>query len=144
MQTFSGLDYLRIDIANCFGKDKLTWDSRLTWFWLNEPYLEEKAIEADDPYMYTKAVLAYRASMRGEEVGHNMFLDSTASGLQVMACLSGCLETAKQVNLVNTGKREDVYNSVAEKMNAILPLSEHVDRAFIKLPCMTHYYCKTK
>ena len=142
MQLMSGLDYLRIDCVNCFGKDKLTWDNRLTWFYINESNLEELVDEADDPYMFTKAVLAYRSAMKGEAIGHNMFLDATSSGLQLMACLSGCYETARQVNLVNTGRRGDVYQSVADQMNTILEPVEHVDRALVKPCLMTHFYCK--
>jgi len=142
MKYFSGLDYLRIDIANCFGLDKETWDHRLAWFHMNVDSLEDIIPKADEPYLMAKAVMAYRSSMNGNETGHNMFLDSTASGIQLMACLSGCRETALRTNLIHTGKREDVYTYVADKMNALLEPSEAVVRGDIKLPVMTNYYCK--
>lgn len=132
-----------MDISNTYGLDKETWDHRLTWFEVNKNNLEELVSEADDPYMMSKAVLAYRQAEQGEPVGHNMFLDSTASGLQLMACLSGCYETAKRVNLVNTHRREDVYLAVADEMNIYLDPAEQVNRALIKPCLMTHYYCKT-
>jgi len=142
MKNFSSLDYLKIDIANCMGMDKCKWEERIEWTCSREAYLEDLVVEAEDPYMMAKAVLAYRTSMSDQETGHNMFLDATASGLQIMACLSGCYQTARQVNLVDTGNREDVYTSVAKQMNALLPVQEHVNRALIKKPVMTHYYCK--
>lgn len=143
MQTFSGLDYMKIDVANCFGLDKETWDHRLTWFEVNKENLEELVADASEPYLMAKAVLAYREVQKGNPVSHTMFMDATNSGLQLMACLSGCYETAKRCNLVNTGNREDAYGYVADEMNKLLEPSERVTRADIKQPCMTHYYCKT-
>lgn len=142
MNTFSGMDYLRIDIANCFGLDKETWDDRLLWLHTNESKLSELVSEADEPYMMAKAILAYKDALQGREIGHNMFLDATASGISIMAVLSGCYETAKKVNLVNTGNREDVYSNVMGEMNKLLHENDYVDRKLIKLPLMTHFYCK--
>ncbi len=142
MQTFSGIDYLKIDIANCYGKDKDLWQSRIDWFDFNEVSLEELVPYADEPYLMAKAVYAYRDTMSGIPTGHNMFLDATASGLQIMACLAGCLETAKHVNLVNTGKREDVYTYIADEMNLSLSPMIQVMRKLIKQPAMVHFYNK--
>jgi len=76
--------------------------------------------------------------------GFIMGLDATASGLQIMAALSGCHKTASAVNLINTGKREDVYTVVAEKMNELLPASEAVCRKIVKKPIITKYYNKAR
>ena len=142
MQTFSAIQYLKIDIVNHFGLDKLEWDDRIEWFDSNEHHLENLVPTADEPYLMAKAVYAYRDTMQGKPTGHNMFLDSTASGLQIMAVLAGCLTTAKAVNLVDTGKREDVYTKVATEMNKLLAANQHVNRGIIKQPCMVHYYNK--
>ena len=142
MQLFSGLDYLRIDISNQYGMDKETWDNRLLWFHANESKLAELVSEADEPYMMSKAIMAYEDSLEGKEVGHNMYLDATASGISIMAVLSGCYETAKKVNLVNTGNREDVYGHVADAMDTMLDTEDKVNRSLIKQPLMTHFYCK--
>lgn len=40
MQTFTGIDYLRIDIASNFGLDKLDWDQRIAWVNTHEAQLE--------------------------------------------------------------------------------------------------------
>lgn len=146
METFSGISYLKIDIANQFGfgLDKQVWTDRLLWTASHNHELEDLIPQAEEPMMMAKAVMAYRQVMRGEPTGHNTYLDATASGLQIMACLSGCYETAKKVNLVNTGKREDAYRYVVIEMNKLLKLEEYVDRALIKKPVMTHYYCKTE
>lgn len=142
MQTFSGIEALQIDIANSYGRDKDTWQNRLLWAEYNHNQLEELEVGADEPLLYKKAVSAYRDVMEGKPVGHNMFLDATASGLQILAALTGCHKTAMHVNMIATGERKDVYIEVAQLMNKLLPISEHVNRDLVKKPVMTHYYNK--
>lgn len=144
MQQFTGYQYIQIDIANCFGLDRKDWTERLLWVAEHESELEDLMDEASEPLLYLKAVRAYRDVQAGKPTGHNMFLDATASGLQIMAVLSGCHQTAKRVNLLNTGSREDVYDSTAVEMNSMIDIALHVDRADIKKPLMTHYYNKSR
>lgn len=138
MQTFTGTQYLQIDVANCFGLDRLNWDDRLHWFDNNEPNLEAQDVHAKSPILYRKAVRALRAAQRGTPLNHPMGLDATASGLQIMAAVSGCVATAKATNLVNTGNREDVYEAVAEEMRT--HGCSNVDRTLVKKPVMTVFY----
>lgn len=142
MELFSGLEYLKIDIANCYGLDKKTWQQRIDWVDYHYHELEELVSEAKDKYLMAKAVLALREVEQGKPTGHIMFLDSTSSGIQLMACLSGCLETAERTNLINTGNREDAYSYVAHAMNKLLPEELHVDRGLVKEPLMQHFYNK--
>lgn len=141
MQTFTGTQYLKIDIANNFGLDKLTWNDRLHWFENNEPELESLHARAKHPILFRKAVRAMRTVQRNEPTNHIMGLDATASGLQILACLSGCHNTAKAVNLINTGQRENVYGFIAEYMNTIPDVS--VDAEMVKKPVMTVFYGST-
>ncbi len=142
MQTFTGLEYLKIDIANCFGLDKKSWIDRLTWFEIHEPELNNIIEDAESPLLFLKAINVYEQTLDGHSTGHNMFLDATASGLQIMAVLSGCKKTAAHVNLINTGKREDVYIEAAKKMSKFLGNNIIITRDTIKKPLMTHYYNK--
>lgn len=135
---------IKIDIANCYGLDKEDWATRLMWFQVNVNKLEELIKSAAEPMLYIKAVMAYRDTMVGLASGHNMFLDATASGLQILAVLSGCKKTARHVNLINTGDREDVYIEVMTAMNKHLPVDQQVDRNLVKKPVMTHYYNKMR
>lgn len=139
MQKFTGLEYILIDIANNYGLDKELWDDRITWAkgFLTQPIDEQnEAIEmlADEPYLTRKAVNAYHDAVNGVPTGHIVLLDATASGQQIMACLIGCPTTAANVNLVNTGKREDVYQKVTDIMDMGFMRKE------VKYPIMTHYY----
>ena len=145
-RNLGGSEMLQIDMANCYGLDHETWIDRLLWAeWHEHSILgyhssEQLIKEAAEPLLMRKAILAYQAANDGEAIGHNMFMDATASGLQIMACLSGCKKTAIQVNLINTGKREDVYLHVSKAMNGKLDKFDQVSRDDIKKPLMTHYY----
>jgi len=69
-------------------------------------------------------------------------LDATQSGLQLMACLTGCRITAKNTNLINTGNREDFYNKVTDTMNE-LSLGGY-SRDLVKPATMTVFYGSTE
>ena len=66
--------------------------------------------------------------------------DATASVIQIMAALSGCKITAKACNMINTGKRDDVYTTIADRMNRLLEQEFRVSRKQVKKPCMTSFY----
>lgn len=141
MQHFTGMQYLQIDVANCFGLDRLNWDDRLHWFANNEPHLEDISVQAKNPILFRKAVRAMRAAQKGKPINHVMGLDATASGLQLMGVLSGCESTCRATNLINTGKREDVYDAVASTMNSHPHVA--VRRDTVKKPVMTVFYGST-
>ena len=132
MTKFSGLQYLYIAIAGAYGLDKELWETRIQWTKDNMDNLEALMDDAEEPMLYIAAVIALRDTQKGITSGYVMGLDSTASGLQMMACLIGCKTTAMQVNLFNTGRREDVYSLVGNHMG--------FDRKEVKTPLMTHFY----
>ena len=117
VQEFTGREYLQIDIANQYGLDKCTWDERLDWFQQRTSSLEQHIDDAEHPVLYRKAVKAWREHEQGKAVTHTMGLDATASGLQVYAAITGCRRTAEAVNVVSTGRREDVYTHMTDSMN---------------------------
>ena len=141
MQTFTGLSYIKIAIANHHGEDKLTWDERIAWVDDNIGYISTYLATADEPLLMEKAINALLDAMGGTPTGYIMGLDATASGLQVMACLTGCKKTAEAVNLIKTGKREDVYLKTSVSMSKLT--STDFDRKVIKKPLMTYFYGST-
>ncbi len=132
------LDNLKIAIANHAGQDKLTWKERITWFDNQNDYFETK--DWSEPILGRKAIRAYQDTIDGKDTGYVMSLDATASGLQIMSALTGCTKTAKACNMLNTGRREDLYTMIADTMNNKLGTKNSVDRKLVKHPIMTHYY----
>lgn len=140
MQTFTGVEYIKIDIANHFGLDKLSWADRIQW--VDDHYSDLAVLDqqADEPVLFRKAVRAYRQALLKQPTGHLVGLDATASGIQMLACISGCVQSASKVNLVNTGKREDIYQSM---VNEMATHGASTDRKTIKKPIMTFFYGST-
>jgi DNA-directed RNA polymerase len=138
MQQFTGIEYVKIDIANQFGLDRLKWNDRIHWVNNNRPDLIEIAENSEKPHLYAKAIRALEAAEQGIAYRFNMGLDATASGLQMMAAMSGCQQTARCVNLIDTGNREDVYQEVATTMSQYM--KTEVTRKLVKKPIMTFFY----
>ena len=147
--TEEGKEELLISIANLAGFDKLTWTDRIAkgillvnqrvTFNEDDTYvIDLKGIP--EPMLFTKTVEAYLDALEGLPVRCPVFYDATASGLQCISALTGCKETASKVNLINTGKREDVYEYCVNLMNRQLASSDYVDRDILKQPLMVHYY----
>jgi DNA-directed RNA polymerase len=75
VQEISPYEYVLIDVANQFGKDKLTWNERIEWTQSNLPYLEDLIDEAKKPFLYAKAVNALRNIRKGLQTNHLVGLD---------------------------------------------------------------------
>jgi DNA-directed RNA polymerase len=138
MQTFTGTEYLKIDLANQFGLDRLRWEERIYWTEDNENDLKDLAHTAKHPILFRKALRAFKQAKAGYPTNHIMGLDATASGIQCMAAMSGCQLTAEAVNLTNTGQRKDLYTAVALYMCSIPEI--RVTRTIVKDPVMTFFY----
>lgn len=120
MQTFTPLEYLKIDIASNFGHDKLDWDKRIAWFTENENKLDALVKEAEAPALFYAGIQAYRQAVEGSAIAYPISLDATASGAQLLAVLVGCEPSARMCNVIDTGTREDFYTRVYEAMQDVL------------------------
>ncbi|MCB2563695.1 hypothetical protein KQ772_15005, partial [Listeria monocytogenes] len=58
MKTFNAIQYIAIDIANQYGLDKTNYEDRIQWGKTNLNKLEELTQDAEEPYLYYKAVRA--------------------------------------------------------------------------------------
>lgn len=145
MKTFTGQEYLKIDVASNFGLDKKDWEDRIAWFNENENQLESLVNEADNPPLFFASVQAWRDVKAGRPTGYTTSLDAAASGLQILACLSACETSARICGVLSTGHREDAYmnfyqimkNMVGEKLGAI-------NRGIMKVVSMTAFYDSTR
>ncbi len=117
MNDITPLEYLYIDIANCYGMDKELWEDRIQWTKDNEGCLEAIVDKTENPILYLKAVNTLRNTQEGKWTGHMMSLDSTSSGVQLMSALTGDAIGGANSNIVNTGERRDFYTIVTKGIN---------------------------
>jgi hypothetical protein len=132
MQTFNPLQYLAIDIANHVGLDKAPWSERIQWVKDNMDNLE--SLVPNDPkskFLYIKAVDTLRNI--DKPTGFIMALDSTNSGVQIMAALGKCAVSARTCNLVNTGKREDLYGNILNQVGSSGITRQQIKEAIIPM-----------
>lgn len=113
--TARGMFWLKVDIANHYGLDKLSFDERVAWVDQNEQILESLCDQAEEPLLYSEAVKAYRAADAGEEIGHIVRLDATASGPQIMSILARDEIGMRNLNVLGD-KRADLYTDIAKIM----------------------------
>lgn len=147
---YSPFEYLLINIANAMGKDKLLFEERIDWVVSNASKLHTFKDKADEPAIYARGLIELNNIRKGKSTGFMMGLDATASGLQCLSVLSGCSQTASQVNLIEPNKRKDPYTGLVSYMNKYLPEESHVQagkgdgtglcRADLKEVLMVYYY----
>ena len=142
-QTFTGKDYLKIDIANNYGLDKKTWDERISWFDKNEHRLGALVKDAEEPALFYAGSVAWQKTKAGKPTGYPISLDATCSGIQILACLAGDRQTASLVNVVDTGKREDAYTSLYQHMVEQIGDTAKIERKQTKQAIMTSFYGST-
>lgn len=145
MQTFSGIDYLKIDIASNFGLDKATWDERLQWFEAHKDQLDELVNAAENPALYFAGVQAYRKAITGQPSGYPISLDATSSGLQLLACLTGDVSAAQLCNVIDyveggVIQRRDGYTVIYRSMVDALGEEGRITRDPVKKAVMTALY----
>lgn len=143
MQTFSARDYLKIDISNSFGNDKLDWSERIEWFDNNQHQLLDLLKQAETPALYYAGVMAWRDVNQGIPSGYPISLDGCSSGMQLLACLTGDTEAAKLCGVISTGHREDSYTLIYEYMLSLSDTSSRVTRDMTKRAIMTSLYGST-
>lgn len=142
-QTFTGKEYLKIDVAGSFGLDKKTWDERINWFDAHEHELHALVPGADEPALFYAGILAWEDAKAGKSSGYPISLDATCSGIQILAALAGDRKAAEICNVVDTGARRDAYVSIYQDMTNKLGETAKIDRKLTKQAIMTAFYSST-
>lgn len=142
MQTFTGWQYLLIDVANQWGLDGELFEDRIAWAEEHLPVLEAMAEERDwkEKPLYLKAVIATRKAQQGTATGHLVGFDAVCSGLQIMSTLTGCVSGARATGLIDPNVRADAYTSVTDAMNVMLDGQVVIPRKDAKQATMTAFY----
>lgn len=140
MKTFTGYQYLLIDIANQYGHDKMLFEDRIQWATDHLQELETLTDKAECQPLYKKAVMALRKAQQGIPTGHLVGFDAVCSGIQIMSALTGCVSGATATGLVDPNVRADAYSSVTKAMQDILGTQFSVSRADAKAALMTSFY----
>uniref|UniRef100_A0A060T809 DNA-directed RNA polymerase n=1 Tax=Blastobotrys adeninivorans TaxID=409370 RepID=A0A060T809_BLAAD len=165
----SGLRWLKVHIANMFGADKLSEESKVAF---TESHLDEIRLSAEDPlpdsgenrwwmtgenpfqllascFELTQALQLPDPHQFVSRIPVNQ--DGSCNGLQHYAALGGDVEGAREVNMTPLPVPQDVYSKVAgltkqmiEQKVGIEPLAaqtvDYVNRKTIKQSVMTTVY----
>lgn len=148
MKSYTGFEYLLIDVANNYnaGLDKQVFEHRIKWGADNLYKLEELAEGKTwkNKPLYLKAVQAVRKVLRGEPTGHLVGLDAVCSGMQIMSVMTGCLNGAEATGLINPNERSDAYTKCTKLMNDRLAGKVSIPREDVKQAAMTALYGSKK
>ena len=139
MERFSGKDWIKIDIANAYGKDKLTWKERLEWFENNKNNLSN--FEPDEPARAYAGIKALDQVERNEPIGFMVALDATSSFAQMQGLLLGERMACYLSNVIGSEKRQDLYTYLYKKLtDKIVNCPKNITRAAIKQVIMQFFY----
>jgi len=141
----TGAEWALISIANEAGFDKLPWEQRIeVGVKLYKRYKREVIDKSEEYKFNTKEDLLllkrcnelYEHLELGKQVP-NIYLDATASGLQIMSAITLDLVAGEKVNL-GTSERKDVYVDTANGLEKSFGIA--LTRDEIKKPLMTFFY----
>lgn len=143
-QTFTGWEYLCIDLANHYGMDKELFETRINWVYENINHLGWMVNKADDPVLFQKTAMQIERARNGEEIGHIVHFDACCSGIQIMSALTGCEAGAYNTGMIDPDQRMDAYSNTTGEMNSILDnqgmSTIEVPRKDVKQAVMTSGY----
>ena len=102
----TAMDWLKIDVVNHFGMDKLSFEDRIKFF--DAGFDINKA---DDPIQCYAAMKAYEEAKKGKPIGWGVTLDATSSGLQFLSAMCHDHNGAYLSN-ITSDNRSDAYTSL--------------------------------
>lgn len=127
-----GLWWLKTQLANCFGIDKVSYSDRHKWVEENSARIVSIAAdplgdlwwtEADSPWQFLAACLDWAGYTR-EGLSYVCSLlvsaDATCSGIQHLSAMSRDPVAGSMVNLTPSDKPQDIYGAVALKAIELL------------------------
>jgi DNA-directed RNA polymerase len=159
----SGLPWLAVHGANCYGYDKASLEDRVEWSQHNhkhiiecakDPYSNKWWQDADKPWQFLRFCFEWAKaySLKNPEEFMSSIpitVDGSCNGLQHFAGMLRDVEGGKSVNLLANDVPCDVYSIISQKAVEIMEKNngywepEDVDRSIVKRPVMTTPYGAT-
>lgn len=127
----SGVKWLHIHIANCFGNDKLSYQDRIKWTEQNkkmilsvgkDPIGNMEWTKADDPWLFLAACNEfYKMSTTSNFYTHlPIGIDATNQGLQIYAIVLRDIESALATNCLPCELPNDIYQQVCNQVYKLI------------------------
>lgn len=155
MQLFTGLEYLKIDIANNTGFDKLNYQERIdktnqlypenTVKYATDEQLKELVLlnNPEEPELVFAGLMAYRDTLNNIPTGYRVAFDSCCSGSQLMSALTRDKSGLNLTGMIEN-QRMDLYTEVFKRFKQISGVNTEVERKHIKKGVMTANYGSTR
>lgn len=136
--------WLAVNLANCYGVDKVSFDDRMAWVeekntqWrsiADDPLGDMRWLDADDPWQALAAVFEW---VRWLDEGEGMIsalpikVDGTCNGIQHLSAMVRDHVGGEAVNLVPGDAPRDIYQDVADKLTNKLKELEGVEELAAK------------
>ena len=167
MQLFSGIDYIKIDLADSFGLDKQNFADRINW--VNNNFTNNSVkglgskellnqlrqvnlntgVECENEPKALASLISWRDYLDNKPSGYMSGKDGSSSGMQILSALAKCA-----VGLFNTGllgfedssknNRMDVYSTAYKRYIDITGSNHIIERGDIKKCLMTSFYGSRK
>jgi len=122
-QTFTGLEYLKMDIAANHKKEceKANWDDRIRHFYQMGDLRDEANVAqlcegANNPVGLRAAILAYQDTLADKATGYMISLDAHCSVLQILSLLMSCEKSFKLCG-GDSDNLIDTYSHIYEAMD---------------------------
>lgn len=148
-------DWLSFQVSTTAGMDKLPISERLKWTKDNESLITAVATDPignlstwegmSEPWQFLSACDEFYHCVIACDRNYTnlpVAIDATASGLQVLAGLCRCKNTAELVNVVPSDKPQDAYKVIADACIESVPdrIKPFWDRKCTKRTCLTIPY----
>ncbi len=163
----SGLRWLKIHLANCFGVDKVSFEDRIKWvdehkieisMCAIDPFTFKLWADADSPWEFLAACFEFEDYQRDPNALSYIpvRVDGSCNGLQHLSAVLRDPVGAKATNLLPSDKPNDIYAQVASLVSTKVtkdaqggdPIAQawygKVDRSVVKRNVMTVSYGATK
>lgn len=135
MKTYTPTDYLKIELANLHGYDKISYKDRIKW--VHREFNPDDLAMAESPNQASRCYIELLKVLENQPSDYCISLDATASVLQLISVLMRCRKTAHISNVIG-----DTRNDPYQKIHAATNLSA-VPRKQCKEAIMTYCYAST-